>query len=65
MIKSGKLLASKRNWNLSYDDGFDDWIFSCFPEKYEYIGKLLKPGEQPTEYSDEEDAKDNKTKKDD
>lgn len=40
-------------------------LFSCFPEKYEYIGKLLKPGEQPTEYSDEEDAKDNKTKKDD
>ncbi|XP_006816969.1 membrane-associated progesterone receptor component 1-like [Saccoglossus kowalevskii] len=24
------------------------------PEKYDYIGKLLKPGEEPSEYSDEE-----------
>lgn len=24
-------------------------------EKYVYVGKLLKPGEQPTEYSDTED----------
>lgn len=43
------------------------WLI-CFPlfpsEKYDYIGKLLKPGEQPTEYSDEEDAKDTKAKKD-
>lgn len=24
-------------------------------EKYDYVGRLLKPGEQPTNYSDEED----------
>lgn len=24
-------------------------------EKYEFVGRLLKPGEQPTSYSDEED----------
>lgn len=39
-------------------------FLSLLSEKYEYIGKLLKPGEQPTEYSDEEDAKDTKAKKD-
>jgi len=26
-----------------------------FKEKYDYVGKLLKPGEAPTEYSDSED----------
>ncbi|XP_076676109.1 membrane steroid binding protein [Andrena cerasifolii] len=26
-----------------------------FKEKYDYVGKLLKPGEVPTNYSDEED----------
>lgn len=24
-------------------------------ERYDYVGKLLKPGEAPTNYSDEED----------
>lgn len=28
-----------------------------FPlEKYHYVGRLLKPGEEPTDYSDEEEA---------
>lgn len=26
-----------------------------FTEKYEYVGRLLRPGEKPTSYSDEED----------
>lgn len=26
-----------------------------FAEKYEYVGKLLRPGEQPTDYELEED----------
>jgi len=26
-----------------------------FKEKYDYVGRLLKPGEKPTEYSDTED----------
>ena len=25
-------------------------------EKYDYVGKLLKPGEEPTDYSDEDDT---------
>lgn len=27
-------------------------------EKYEYVGRLLKPGEEPSEYTDEEDIRD-------
>lgn len=27
-----------------------------FTEKYHYVGRLLKPGEEPTDYSDEEDV---------
>nr|XP_028599157.1 membrane-associated progesterone receptor component 2 [Podarcis muralis] len=29
-----------------------------FKEKYDYVGRLLKPGEEPSEYTDEEDTKD-------
>ncbi|KAM4808763.1 membrane-associated progesterone receptor component 2 [Rhinophrynus dorsalis] len=29
-----------------------------FKEKYEYVGRLLKPGEEPSEYTDEEDTRD-------
>lgn len=28
--------------------------------KYDYIGKLLKPGEEPTEYTDDEEGKNKK-----
>lgn len=28
------------------------------PEKYDYVGRLLKPGDEPSEYTDEEDMKD-------
>ncbi|XP_053113278.1 membrane-associated progesterone receptor component 2 [Hemicordylus capensis] len=34
-----------------------------FQEKYDYVGRLLKPGEEPSEYTDEEDTKDH-TKQD-
>ncbi|KAM9142369.1 membrane-associated progesterone receptor component 2 [Pangshura tecta] len=34
-----------------------------FKEKYDYVGRLLKPGEEPSEYTDEEDIKDH-TKQD-
>lgn len=27
----------------------------AFAEKYHYVGRLLKPGEEPTDYSDEEE----------
>ncbi|KAI7804867.1 membrane-associated progesterone receptor component 2 [Triplophysa rosa] len=29
-----------------------------FMEKYDYVGRLLKPGDEPSEYTDEEDLKD-------
>lgn len=32
------------------------------PEKYVFVGKLLKPGEQPTDYTDSEE--DDKTEAD-
>ncbi|KAG0730057.1 Membrane-associated progesterone receptor component 2 [Chionoecetes opilio] len=44
-------------------DSVREWEMQ-FTEKYDYIGKLLKPGEQPAEYSDEEEAKDTKEAKD-
>lgn len=30
----------------------------CLLEKYDYVGRLLKPGDEPSEYTDEEDIKD-------
>lgn len=45
-------------------DSVREWEMQ-FTEKYDYIGKFLKPGEQPTEYSDDEEAKDTKAKTDD
>lgn len=33
-------------------------FYCCFPEKYDYVGRLLKPGDEPSEYTDEEDIKD-------
>uniref|UniRef100_A0A2K5PNQ4 Cytochrome b5 heme-binding domain-containing protein n=1 Tax=Cebus imitator TaxID=2715852 RepID=A0A2K5PNQ4_CEBIM len=29
-----------------------------FKEKYDYVGRLLKPGEEPSEYTEEEHTKD-------
>ncbi|XP_078268298.1 membrane-associated progesterone receptor component 1-like [Rhinoraja longicauda] len=36
-----------------------------FNQRYNYVGKLLKPGEEPTEYTDEEDTKEAKELKKD
>ncbi|XP_047370393.1 membrane-associated progesterone receptor component 1-like [Vespa velutina] len=36
-------MSSMKEWELQ------------FKERYDYVGKLLKPGEEPTNYSDEED----------
>lgn len=36
-------------------------LSACVPVKYDYIGKLLKPGEEPLEYTDDEDGKEKKT----
>lgn len=35
-----------------------DWKLEkniCFSEKYDYVGKLLKPGENHSNYSDDEE----------
>lgn len=40
----------------------DNFVFiSPITVKYDYVGKLLKPGEEPLEYTDDEDGKDKKT----
>lgn len=33
-------------------------LVSLCTEKYDYVGRLLKPGDEPSEYTDEEDIKD-------
>lgn len=38
-----------------------DLLWFSVPVKYDYIGKLLKPGEEPTEYTDDDEGKDKKT----
>lgn len=39
----------------------DFLIFFSIAVKYDFVGKLLKPGEEPTEYTDDEEGKDKKT----
>lgn len=34
------------------------FVLHFLPEKYDYVGRLLKPGDEPSEYTDEEDIKD-------
>ncbi|GCC22123.1 hypothetical protein chiPu_0000508 [Chiloscyllium punctatum] len=43
-------------------ESLQEWEMQ-FTQKYYYVGKLLKPGEEPTEYTDEEDTKDAKEAK--
>ena len=45
--------ASPRNCKVihSRSEEIDFW----FTEKYDYVGKLLKPGEKPADYSDTEE----------
>lgn len=31
-----------------------NYFNSIIPEKYDLVGRLLKPGDEPTNYSDEE-----------
>lgn len=39
-------------------NSFVTFVFFFSPEKYDYVGRLLRDGEEPTNYSDEEDDKD-------
>ncbi|KAI5096861.1 membrane-associated progesterone receptor component 1, partial [Silurus meridionalis] len=45
--------------NATQQESLNEWEMQ-FTSKYDYIGKLLKPGEEPTEYTDDEEAKDKK-----
>ena len=50
-------------WNLfiyDHTEIFEQMLDAsvCFAEKYDYVGRLIRDGEQPTNYSDEEDDKD-------
>uniref|UniRef100_A0A3B3I362 Membrane-associated progesterone receptor component 1 n=1 Tax=Oryzias latipes TaxID=8090 RepID=A0A3B3I362_ORYLA len=40
-------------------DSLAEWE-TQFTFKYDYVGKLLKPGEEPTEYTDDDEGKDKK-----
>ncbi|XP_044161865.1 membrane-associated progesterone receptor component 1 [Bufo gargarizans] len=46
----------------SQKDTLSDWE-SQFTFKYHHVGKLLRDGEEPTEYTDEEDIKDSSDQK--
>ncbi|KAI4503075.1 hypothetical protein M0802_002119 [Mischocyttarus mexicanus] len=49
-------MSSMKEWELQFK-GDAIYIFCSyfFLERYDYVGKLLRPGEEPTNYSDEED----------
>ncbi|KAM3869540.1 membrane-associated progesterone receptor component 1 [Diretmus argenteus] len=46
--------------NTMQQESLAEWE-TQFTHKYDYVGKLLKPGEEATEYTDDEDVKDKKT----
>ncbi|KAK0138516.1 Membrane-associated progesterone receptor component 1 [Merluccius polli] len=46
--------------NSMQQESLSEWE-TQFTQKYDYVGKLLKPGDEPTEYTDDEEAKDKKT----
>ncbi|XP_061608944.1 membrane-associated progesterone receptor component 1 [Phyllopteryx taeniolatus] len=45
--------------NAAQQESLSEWE-AQFTLKYDYIGKLLKPGEEPTEYTDDEEGKEKK-----
>ncbi|KAL4660046.1 membrane-associated progesterone receptor component 1 [Arapaima gigas] len=45
--------------NSMQQESLSEWE-TQFTQKYDYVGKLLKPGEEPAEYTDDEDIKDKK-----
>ncbi|XP_069748723.1 membrane-associated progesterone receptor component 1 [Narcine bancroftii] len=45
--------------NAMQMESLQEWEMQ-FSQRYIYVGKLLKPGEEPTEYTDEEDTKEAK-----
>ncbi|XP_069565732.1 membrane-associated progesterone receptor component 1 [Brachyistius frenatus] len=45
--------------NAMQQESLAEWE-AQFTFKYDYVGNLLKPGEEPTEYTDDEEGKDKK-----
>ncbi|XP_063059718.1 membrane-associated progesterone receptor component 1 [Engraulis encrasicolus] len=45
--------------NSMQQESLSEWE-GQFTQKYDYVGKLLRPGEEPTEYTDDEEVKDKK-----
>ncbi|XP_016374159.1 membrane-associated progesterone receptor component 1-like [Sinocyclocheilus rhinocerous] len=45
--------------NAMQQESLSEWE-TQFTQKYDYVGRLLKPGEEPTEYTDDEEVKDKK-----
>lgn len=58
---SGKCNLKVSTFLAIFDILFRIWLvliwfgIFCISEKYEYVGRLLRPGEEPNSYSDEED----------
>uniref|UniRef100_T1IHL6 Cytochrome b5 heme-binding domain-containing protein n=1 Tax=Strigamia maritima TaxID=126957 RepID=T1IHL6_STRMM len=50
--------------NTMQMDSVREWEMQ-FKEKYDYVGRLLKPGEESNDYSDDDDCSQNGTKADD
>ncbi|XP_066570886.1 membrane-associated progesterone receptor component 1 [Amia ocellicauda] len=50
--------------NAMQQESLGEWE-TQFTQKYDYVGKLLKPGEEPSEYTDDEEGKESKDKKKD
>lgn len=54
-------MESVREWEMQFkgqhliDDSITECNILCFLEKYELVGRLLKVGDQPTNYSDEDE----------
>lgn len=58
-VQSGMRRAAKHLQRCLHLPG--NHLLPYIPVKYDYVGKLLRPGEEPTEYTDDEEGKDKKT----
>lgn len=47
--------SSQHRYMLGRNTGANSCFDSVFVEKYDYVGKLLRPGEQPVDYELEEE----------